>query len=515
MSRRALAAAAAGLTALAFVLRVRGMGQSLFGDEVLTYQIIDHASLVDVLRALRAAPESTPPLHYALAWASGGISGALTDIRLPSLVAGSATVPLLLAVGRRLVPARAAWLAAAAFALSPFATLYATETRAYALVTAATTAALLLLLRAVERSSTGRWAAFAAAGTVALYAHYTAVLVLGVAALWAWFARPDRRRALLLAHAAVVVLYLPWLPFLEGNQLNLIALTYPLTPSSFLEALVRLFAGSPFLALGTLPGTVALVLGGAALALGSATAVRARPATAPSARALIAGLALAAPLGLLLYYALTGTDLVNPRNLSVSAPALFLGVALVLTARRSLAPLTAGLALAALAIGAVGLQEPDARRPETAAVAAVIDARARPDEPVVESPLFGLREGPLRPTFALNLRRAHRLLEITGYRRRHDGVRVPQIDPRTFRAGRRVWVVGPERPGAVVLPPPPPGWRRIAGARYAGIYPYGYALYARARARPRSGAAGRRSSAQLPRRSSSRKRASTASVRRP
>lgn len=209
MSRRALAAAA-GLTLLAFVLRVRGMGQSLFGDEVLTYQIIDHGSLVDVLRALRAAPESTPPLHYALAWAAGGISGALTDIRLPSLVAGSATVPLLLAVGRRLVPARAAWLAAAAFALSPFATLYATETRAYALVTAATTAALLLLLRALERSSTGRWAAFAAAGIVALYAHYTAVLVLGVAALWAWFARPDRRRPLLLAHAAVVVLYLPW-----------------------------------------------------------------------------------------------------------------------------------------------------------------------------------------------------------------------------------------------------------------------------------------------------------------
>ncbi len=87
------------------------MGQSLFGDEVLTYQIIDHGSLVDVLRALRAAPESTPPLHYALAWAAGRLSGALTDIRLPSLLAGTATVPLLLAVGRRIVPARAAWLA--------------------------------------------------------------------------------------------------------------------------------------------------------------------------------------------------------------------------------------------------------------------------------------------------------------------------------------------------------------------------------------------------------------------
>lgn len=515
MSRRALVAVT-GVTVLAFVLRVRGMGQSLFGDEVLTYDIIRRPSLVGVLRALHAAPESTPPLHYVLAWAAGKVSAALTDVRLPSLLAGTATVPVVLALGRRLASTGAAWLAAVAFALAPFATFYGTETRAYALATFLGALALLLELRALDVPSRGRWAAFAVAAAAALYTHYTALLVLAVPAVWAFVVFPDRRRPLLLAHAVVALAYVPWLPFLHGSQLALISLTYPLSVGSWFEALARMVVGVPYESLGTLPGSVALVLGAAALVVGLVAPVGARPPTPRRNLVLLAALALACPLGLLLYDAATGVDLVNPRNLSVSSPGLFLLLAVVLTARPALGRLTVPLALAALVIGAVRLQEPEARRPPTAEVAAVLDRQAAPGEPVVESPLFGIRSTRLAATFALNLRRPHRLLGLTGYRHEH-GVLIPVGDRRAWRDGPRVWVVGPEVDRVVVLPPAPPGWRRTAHARFAGFFPYAYARYERVgvRARALSCTAGRRRSVQRRRCSSTRNRASTVSVRRP
>lgn len=69
-----------------------------------------------VLLRLNEAPYTQkPPLYYWLAAAASSIPGEVTEwsARLPSVVAGLATVLLTLALGRRLFGARTAWLGAA------------------------------------------------------------------------------------------------------------------------------------------------------------------------------------------------------------------------------------------------------------------------------------------------------------------------------------------------------------------------------------------------------------------
>ena len=47
--------------------------------------------------------ENTPPLHFTLAWLTSQFGDPAATIRLPSIVFGAATVPVVYAFGRRTV----------------------------------------------------------------------------------------------------------------------------------------------------------------------------------------------------------------------------------------------------------------------------------------------------------------------------------------------------------------------------------------------------------------------------
>ncbi len=93
----------AALTLLAAVLRLSTLDlQSFWYDEAFTPVHVLHASLAATLRSV-VHTENSPPLWYVLEWADARVLGTgEVALRLPSALAGIATVPVAWAIGREL-----------------------------------------------------------------------------------------------------------------------------------------------------------------------------------------------------------------------------------------------------------------------------------------------------------------------------------------------------------------------------------------------------------------------------
>jgi len=206
------AVAVAGITVVALAVRPAHFGESLFADDLYTFKASTGPTLCSVLRDVNSDLEITPPLFFVVAWLSQKAGDPFVWLRIPSLVAGVATVPLVYLLGLRTVGRRAALLGAAFFALGPFATFYATEARAYALMTLLVLLSTLALLCAIEKNTWPWWAAYALTMAAAMYTHYTSIFVPAAQAGWAIVAHRERIRPLLVAALSAGVLYLPWLP---------------------------------------------------------------------------------------------------------------------------------------------------------------------------------------------------------------------------------------------------------------------------------------------------------------
>ena len=387
--------AVSALTLLAFALRLAAIRQGLFGDELLTYNET-RGSLDEVFEGLKqSGAEVTPPFYFMLAWVSAKLGGGPELIRLPSLVFGTAVVPVVYALGRRVSGVPAGLLAAALVAIGPFVLFYGSEARAYTTAMFFVALSTLALLEALEGGRRAWWLIYVVAACAACYTHYTTVFVLGAQAAWAFWVYRDRLRTLVLAHVAIAIGYLPWLPsFLDQRQKGLniavVGSSGPLTPRSFADNVFRTLVGHPYQKLGELPGRAALVLLAAAGALVLAAGVvelgrrgLPRRPRIGSPLVLIAVLALATPVGLAVYGAF-GEDLFGPRNLSASIPALAVLVGAVTTAvRPRVAAVAATLMLAALALGVVEFFDPDRRRPEYREAVRYLEARAGPEDPIV------------------------------------------------------------------------------------------------------------------------------------
>lgn len=184
----------------------------------------------DLLRSLAhegpsdVSLDSSPPLLHLLVHASLAVFGpGDVAVKLPSVVAGTLTIPVVWLLGRRLFSDRVALAAATLDALALFPVHYSREARPYALYLLLALAALVCLLRALER---GRWrdfAAFCVAGIGMLYASYLASATLaglGLVAGWRVLAirraGQGRLAGRLLGRFTVSVLvmlaaYAPWM----------------------------------------------------------------------------------------------------------------------------------------------------------------------------------------------------------------------------------------------------------------------------------------------------------------
>lgn len=391
---RTIAWTVAGLTLLAVLLRALAIGQSVWGDELFLYEIVQERGIRDALSVVRET-ESTPPLYFVLAWIAARIGEHdFLWIRIPSLLFSVATVPLVYALGARTVGHTAALIAAALFAIGPFDIFYGTEGRGYAAVAffcAASTLSLLELVRTGRR----QWAvALAVTTAAAAYTHYVVAFVLAAQFVWALAVHREHARAVLGAYLGAALLYLPWLPgalqqFEDNTSSRVAALR---GPAAMAEGVAKLWFGHPFAGLAEVPGRLAVAAIAAGLLAAAVLGVRAahERGTGPSrGTVLVVLLAAATPVGALLYQ-LTDSSIFLPRYLSPSVPAGALAIgALLVAPRRPLAVGAATLAvLGGVAAGTVRALGPDGRRPAYRAIAAHLDRVAPAAAPVVELSLF-------------------------------------------------------------------------------------------------------------------------------
>ena len=148
--------ALAALVLAGGVLRLLVAGQDLFADELATYWIVRRTAF-PMRRAVGTRAEISPPLGFIFTWLTTPISSRLNIdlapelIRLPALIAGIATIPLVYAIGIRTVGRGAALLAAALTTLSPFMIFYSAEARGYGVMMALVLLSTLTLLLAIDR----------------------------------------------------------------------------------------------------------------------------------------------------------------------------------------------------------------------------------------------------------------------------------------------------------------------------------------------------------------------------
>jgi uncharacterized membrane protein len=334
----------AGIVALAAALRFATLDvQSYWFDEATTVHLL-RMDLGDMLRAIPNS-ESTPPLYYVVAWFWSKLFGTgEVGLRSLSALAGTATVPVVHAIGARVIGARAGLIAALLAAANPLLVWYSQEARAYALLVLFSSLTLLVLPRALERGARRPLAAWALFGALAVATHYFAVFLLAPQALWLLRAHGRRGLAPLAAVGVVGLALLPIaLDQAENDGARFIR------GSSLISRMVAI--PKQFLAGYDAPGEVVATIAAALLGLYAvyllwrvASAAERHAVRPPAA---ITAAAVAVPIAL----ALAGADYLITRNLIVALiPFLIVLAAGYGAERAGRAGVAAAVALAAIGV---------------------------------------------------------------------------------------------------------------------------------------------------------------------
>jgi hypothetical protein len=404
------------MTMLGIGLRLLVARQSLFGDELSTYWISATHGPRTVISLLYGSnrihhAEITPPLYFVAAWLTTQFGHSAILLRLPSLIAGSLSIPVCYLLGVRTVGRRAALVGTALVTLAPFAIYYSTEARAYGVMMLLVLVSTLAMLLAVDTRRVAWWIAYAASSCAAVYTHLTCVFVLGVQFLWLLWAHPEGRRAAVLANLGTLAGLLPWtVGFVNDFTSPTVRILTALSPFNAHEIPIVLghwAIGYPYAnsaGLAQLPGRIALVLLAVATVLAVAGVIKrfAEPPRWSLSRrlgrrtVLIGALALACPVGEAVMSAFS-THVFGVRNLAASWPALALSFALLMVAAGPRLRLAAiSLAVLSFAIGAQRMLVEPYERPDYQAAADYITHRAAPTDVVIDE-TGEISPGPLTP----------------------------------------------------------------------------------------------------------------------
>ncbi len=219
-----------GLTALAFFMRRKGLAtQSLWFDEADLLARAQRAIptlLGDFLKPGENGPLYTFLIHFWVQIAGTGEAA----LRTPSLLAGTAVVPLVYALGKRYLGGSAVGLIAAGLiAVSPYQLWYSQDAKMYPLALLMTLASVYLFLAALERGGRGWWAAYVILTTLSFYIHLMSVLIVAVEVFYYFLTRPRPRKLFRDLHPSALIPH-P-LPLIQRRALiSLGLLTLPYLP---------------------------------------------------------------------------------------------------------------------------------------------------------------------------------------------------------------------------------------------------------------------------------------------
>ena len=454
------------MTLAGAIARIIGARDSIAWDEVYLYSWVHGKGFGQMLH-LVAAKEKTPPLGFVLSWICDQLGSSPSLIRIPSLIAGVALIPLVAALGRRLGGQRTGLVAALLVAASPFLVFYSVEARSYSLTVALCTASTLLLVRALKDGRRADWVGYSLLAALALMSHYTAFAFLVGQVVWALVAYPRNRKAVALSQAGPLVAALAWLPWLKqqvdnsSDELHRIAAISPLDLGNVSAIVGHALVGHPLTSVERVPGQwgVSLALAGVAVAAVALVTDRlgGRAPQEPMARTniwLLVVLALA-PLALALGVSLQpGQSMLLARNLITGVPAAAVLVAALMASRgKAVLVISVGLLTTGLALGTV-VELRQIQRPAAGAAADAIASRWKPGDRVIDLCCLSGGDGPLGTALALQLTKGPRA-SLTVLSRGGDSAYAASL-----KTNGRVFIVGYQLPGASepIFYAPPKAW---------------------------------------------------------
>ena len=214
------------LTLAAAVLRAVGLNSQLWCDEIVTVVNSIHVPTRALLTSYFYDNQHT--LYSLLAQACVALFGDQPwAVRLPAMVLGTASVPVLFLLGQELTDRFEALTAAGLLAVSYHHVWFSQNARGYTALMLAALLATWCLVRGLKGPGWRPWLFYAATVALGLYTHLTMVFVaVSHALLCGWLVlrpegrpegwpRPDWRRlaaAFVLAGALTFLLYAPCSP---------------------------------------------------------------------------------------------------------------------------------------------------------------------------------------------------------------------------------------------------------------------------------------------------------------
>ena len=203
------------LVAVAAVLRLIGLGTELWLDEMITSIISIRPPLHELLTVYKG--DNQHPLYSLLAHFTTSLLGDTPwAMRLPAMLFGVASVPMLFVLGKRLVSQREALLAAALLAVSYHHVWFSQNARGYSMLAFWAILATDLLLRGIREERRSLFVGYAVAVALGIYTHLTMVFLVAAHVLvcaWMAFSPMVRRR---------LDWRLPFMGFAIGGVLTLI-----------------------------------------------------------------------------------------------------------------------------------------------------------------------------------------------------------------------------------------------------------------------------------------------------
>jgi mannosyltransferase len=231
----------------AFALRmIRLQERDLWYDEAFAV-LYSSLSPERILRGTVTAVEGAgaadvhPVLYYFLLHGWIALTGAsVMSVRYLSVILGLLTVAALWRVAVFCFGRRVGLAVGLLASGSPFHVAYSQEARMYALLGLAAVAAVWGLFQALRQGSWRWWAMYVVGAALMLYAHNLGVFHLAALHILALIHRPYRGglRGLLLADAAVLALFAPWLVAVLPGQVGFVGRGYWLSAPGA-EELVR------------------------------------------------------------------------------------------------------------------------------------------------------------------------------------------------------------------------------------------------------------------------------------
>ena len=353
-------------------LRFRGLEtQSLWNDELWTWQIADKESLHDVLTTGKLPLDVHPPLHFMMHYYLQKYVGeSETVLRMPSAIAGVLTIVAVYLLGRRLYSDTEGLIAAALTAVFIFPIRYSQEARAYSMLFLFSTLTVYFLLPVLRDLCAGKrpplWptVGYMTCALVTSYLHYFGLFLILVQALaMGGVLLLKRARALgwlALLYLPVAAGYVPWMPMvMRAARIKSFWITRPSTnPFAAFTFHLQYVVNHSYVFAWTAMGLWAWVLGRAVYEKRTGKSDPAGKPRTPYA-GLVLMLWIVVPFAVPYVKSLISTPVIVVRNLIVILPAIYLltarGIARIPLPRTYVGLLTAAVCIALVCHGVYGL----------------------------------------------------------------------------------------------------------------------------------------------------------------